>query len=333
MNLPYISGPNEITNEEYHNSEKYKDFISSSILKNIMVSPLWMRYCQKHPEDDEPTKAWKLEGNCYHSMLSSIANTGGMDEFEKNCVIFEPPINTSTGEPYGYNTHKFKDAYEQIINNNPDKEVYSQTEYENSEAMIKYMQSGNKHLSPIVNNLLKIGKAEISIFIEHKTNDLVQYDSGLFKIRKDLTTRNKIIDWKTVGRSTGKEAPLKADQFARVIGDRLYGFSAAMYQYFEWMVTGRWKSFYWVVQDKLPPYDFNIISAEGWAFTIEQGQMTGIGVHAEMFLKALDQYLYCNEKDEYPGVSVFTCPDYKGQRITESKVPGYEFNKDNEFYN
>jgi len=333
MNLPYISGPNEIPNEQYHTGEKYKDFISSSVLKNIIISPLWMKYCQEHPEDEDPTMSWKLEGNCYHSMLSSIANTGGMNEFKKNCVIFEPPVNTSTGKPYGYNTLKFREEYEHFINSNPGKEIYSKTEYENSLAMINHMRSGNKHLSPVVNKLLNIGKAEISIFTNHKINDLLQYDSGLFKIRKDLTTYNKIIDWKTVGRSNGKDAPLKAGQFARVISDRMYGFSAAMYQYFEWMITGRWKSFYWVVQDKEPPYDFNIVSADGWAFEVQGGQMIGIGIHAEIFIKALEQYLYCLENDEWPGVSIFTRPDYRGHRITRCKVPGYELNKDYEYFN
>ena len=333
MKLPYISAPNGITNEQYHTGEQYKDFVSSSILKNIIVSPLWLKYCQDHPEDEEPTKQWKLEGNCYHGMLASIANTGSMDDFDKNCVIFDPPVNDKTGEPYGYNTAKFKDVYEHVVNNNTGKEVYSRTEYDNSKAMIKHLRSGNKHLSKTVNNLLNIGKAEISIFIEHRANDLVQYDTGLFKIRKDLTTYNKIIDWKTVGRTNGKDAPLKSEQFTLVIADKLYGFSAAMYQYFEWMVTGRWKAFYWIPQDKEPPYDFNIFSADGWAFEVNAGEMVGIGIHAEIFLKSLEQYLYCHEKNQWPGVSIFTKPDYRGQRIAQCKVPGYEYTKEYEFFN
>ena len=332
MKLPYISAPNGITNEQYHTGEQYKNFVSSSVLKNILISPLWLKYCQDHPEDDEPAKQWKLEGNCYHGILASIANTGSMADFDKNCVIFDPPVNDKTGEPYGYNTAKFKDVYEHVVNNNTGKEIYSRTEYDNSKAMIKHLRSGNKHLSKIVNKLLKIGKAEVSFFCQHSANDLVQYDSGLLKIRPDLYTFNKIIDWKTVAR-INNEAPLKQDQFANVITKLGYGFSAAMYQYIIWMITGHWKSFYWVVQDKLPPYDFNIISADQWAFEVSNGQMVGIGKHAEIFLKSLEQYLYCLEKNEWPGVSIFTKPDYRGQRIAQCKIPGYEYIKEYEFFN
>jgi len=331
--MNYISKPNEISNDEYHSSEKYKGYISSSVLKNIMVSPLWMKYSQEHPEDDDPTKQWKLEGDSYHGMLASIANTGSMAEFINNAAIFDPPVNDKTGQPYGYTSAKFKDAYDGFVAANPGKEIYSQTEIDNSKAMIDHLLKGNDHLSPIVNNLLKIGKAEISIFCDHKSNELVQYDIGQFKIRPDLMTEKKIVDWKTIGRTTGKQAPLKPEEFARVIGDRKYGFSIAMYQYFMWQITGKWKAGYWVIQDKQPPYDVNIISADNWAFEVIKGEMVSIGVHAEMFLKALEQYLYCLEKDRWPGVSIFTKPDYKGHRIAEANVPGYEHTKSNEFYN
>jgi hypothetical protein len=333
MKLPYISSPNEIPNEDYHTGIQYLPFISSSVLKNIMVSPLWMKYAFEHPEDQDPTKQWKMEGDCYHGMLASIANTGDMEEFINNAAIFDPPVNDKTGQPYGYTTNKFKEAYEAFLIANQGKEIYSQTEVDISRAMIKHLRYGNDHLSPIVNNMLNIGKAEISIFCQHQANDLVQYDIGKFKIRPDLMTAKKIIDWKTIGRKNNGQAPLKPEDFARVIADKLYGFSIAMYQYFVWVVTGKWKSGYWVIQDKEPPYDVNIISADGWAFEVIKGEMTSIGIHAEMFLKALEQYLYCFEKDQWPGVSIFTKPNYKGQRISTSKVPGYEHTKSNEFFN
>jgi len=332
MNLPYISAPAEIPNEDYHNGDKYQEFVSSSDLKKIQVSPLWLKYCKEHPEDNEEIKSWSLEGGCYHDMLSSITNTGGMDEFDMNTAVFSPPINEKTGSPYGYSTQKFQDAYNFFQMQNEGKVIYSETEVDNAKMMIETLRNGNNHLSQIVNKLLKIGKAEVSFFCQHSANDLVQYDSGLLKIRPDLYTFNKIIDWKTVSR-INDEAPLKQDQFAKVITKFGYGFSAAMYQYIIWMITGHWKAFYWVVQDKLPPYDFNIISADGWAFEVSNGQMIGIGKHAEIFLKSLEQYLYCHETDKWPGVSIFTKPDYRGQRIAQCKVPGYEYTKEYEFFN
>jgi len=332
MELPYISGPNEISNNDYHTSDKYIDFISSSVLKQVAISPKWLKYCKEHPEDIDETKEWKLDGGCYHEMLASICNSGDLTDFNNHCAIFEPPVNPSTGNPYGYDSQKFKDAYNGFSAENPGKEIYSKTEYDHSEVMIKELREGNKHLSGIINNILKIGKAEESCFIQHKANDLIQYDTGLFKWRKDIYTEKKIFDWKGVAAKMGP-APIKSEDFSRVIDNLLYGFSAAMYQYFEWMAFGIWRSFYWIVQDKNPPYDFNIISASQWAFDVENGLMKGIGPHAMIFLKSLEQYLYCHEKDEWHGVSIFTKPDYRDQRIAMAPVPGYTKGKLFDYYN
>lgn len=333
MKLPYISKPNGVTNEDYHHSEKFKKFISSSKLKQILFSPKWFKYALENEEEQEEIKDWMLEGGIYHDILCSLANTGNLDSFNNSSAIFKPPVNESTGKVYGYNTNKFRDAYESFQQDNIGKTIYSSTEYNNSLKMINELTNGSRHLSHIINELLKIGKAEISIFTQHKVNDLVQYDIGYFKIRKDLTTRNKIIDWKTVARKTNGKAPIKAEDFARVITDKGYAFTAAMYQYFEWLVTGKWKSFYWVVQEKEPPYDFNIVSGNEWAFEVQGGELIGIKKYAEDFLRCLEQYLYCLEKNEWEGVSIFTAPDFRGRRIATARIPAYEFYKENEFYN
>ena len=173
MKLPYVSGPGEIPIEDYH-GDRFKDFASSSILKQIMISPLWLKYFMEHPEEDDQVKQCQLEGNCYHSMLESIANTGNSKSFEERVALFEPPINPSTERPYGYSSGLFINAYQEFIMDNPDKEIYSQIEYENTKKMLIHLRSGNEHLSPIVNKLLKIGQAEVSILREHRSNDFIQ---------------------------------------------------------------------------------------------------------------------------------------------------------------
>ena len=324
MNIPLNTSPNAIPNDEYHNGEKYRDFVSSTTLKQMLVSPLWMKYCKEHPEEEEE-KSWATFGNCYHSMLSSIANTGDLTEFNSNVAVFEPPVNKGTGKPYGATSERFKMAYEGFLQNNPGKEIYSQQDIDHAEAMIKHLRNGNPHLSPIVNKLLKIGKGEISIFVEHKANDMVQYDTGMFKIRKDLTTYNKIIDWKTT-----RDDFYQPDKFAKEIIDKGYDFSAAFYQYIEWLVTGRWKQFFWVVQSKSPPYSFSIIEAANWAFEVIDGQYISAGPGAKRMLMALDLYLYCREKDDWPDWSIFESPGFK--RISRAQVPHWYANQKTEYY-
>lgn len=326
--LPFVSKPMGISNEDYHNGEQYKEFISSTVLKQIAHSPLWLKYSQEHPEDIEPTKEWKLRGGCYHAMLSSIVNTGGLDEFEKSTAIFDAPVNPSTGSPYGNTTNKYVEAFNDFAGQNEGKEIYSQKDVNLATQMVEVLRYKNHHLSPMINKIIKYGQAEVSCFIEHKANDLIQAEHGKFKWRKDVTTSNKIVDWKSV-----KMHEQNPNQFARVIIDRAYDFSAAFYQYFEWMLTGKWKTFYWVAQTFEPPYDFNIITANNWAFNVENGKVLGYGQGALRFLKSLEQYLYCLEKDEFHGVSLFTKPDYLNQRIAVSPSPGYYKSQIFEFFN
>jgi len=210
---------------------------------------------------------------------------------------------------------------------NEDKTIYSETEVDNAKAMIEVLRKDNNHLSQIVNKLLSIGKAEVSFFCRHKANDLVQYDSGLFKIRPDLYTFNKIIDWKTVGGNG-----YLPEKFSKIIIDYGYDFQAAFYQYVIWMITGHWKAFYWIVQDKEPPYDFNIISADGWAFEIIKGEVINIGPGARKMLKALDLYLYCLEKNQWPDSSIYIKPDYLKNRIAKANVPLWYKNQEINYY-
>ncbi len=334
MNHPYISKPNEITNENYHNSEELKPFISSSVLKQIPISPKWLKYYQEHPEDDRETAEWKLSGACSHAILSSYANTVDLSEFNNKCALFDPPVNETTGNPFGYESAKFIAAFEGFKAINPGKEIYSTKEYDLSLTMVKELRTGNPHLSPLICKFLKIGKAEISCFMKHKPNPVIQADSGLFKWRYDLITNTKIIDWKFVGKGRyGNRAAIKTDDFARMIPDKGYDFSAAFYQYFRWLLTGKWTAFYWVVQEKEPPFDFNIISANNWAFHVEKGEMLGMGPGAVRFIKSLEQYLYCLEKDEWFGASIFTKADHLGQRIAFAKVPGYYKSKEVDYFN
>jgi len=324
MTLPYISGPNEITNDAYHNGEEYAKFISSSELKQMLISPKWFKFTQDNPEF---TATISLEnatkGSVYHDMLQSIVNTKSTEAFYDSWAVFAPPINLKTGKPYGYDSQAFTGAYAEFQMLNPGKEICSQTEIELANKMIHELRHGNPHLSADINFLIKHGKAEVSHFVEHQ--------GAFFKFRTDLETSTKIVDWK----SCQFEVP-KPENWSKQVVKMGYDISAAFYQFFCFISTGRWKTFYWVAQEKEPPYDFNIIDASNWAFEIikDQDGETTVVPHsgAQKFIKLMEIYIQCYEKDEWPGYSVFTQPDYRNRRIAVSQVPGYESSKMLNYY-
>ncbi len=96
--LPYVSDPNEISNEDYHNAEQFLEFCSSSNLKLMMVSPKYARYCLDHPEKRESEAM--SQGSVYHSMLTSLTNKGDLSEYENEYFVFDPPKNPSTKKSF-----------------------------------------------------------------------------------------------------------------------------------------------------------------------------------------------------------------------------------------
>lgn len=318
--LPYISGPNEITNDDYHNGERYAKFISSSELKQMLVSPKWFRYAQDNPAE---TRTISLEnatkGSVYHDLLCSIVNTGGIEDFKNSWSVFEAPINDKTGKPFGYDTKAFMSAYEEFKYMNPGKEICSQSDIDLAENMIKELRVGNKHLSADINFLIKHGKAEVSHFVE--------YQGAYFKFRTDLETSTKIVDWKSC-----QEKVPKVENWSKQVVSMGNDISAAFYQFFCFISTGKWKTFYWVAQEKTPPFDFNLIDSSNWTFEITNDGQVVPHSGAFKFIKLMEMYIQCLEKDEWPGYSVFTRPDYRGRRIAESQVPVHESNKIISYY-
>lgn len=314
MNLPKTSKPGEIPNEEYHYGEEYRNFISSSQLKNYLVSPKYAHYVQQHPRETQTMGM--LEGTIYHDLLESKVNKTLF-----TWVSFDdPPINSRTGKPFGSDTIAYQSELEKFKSEHPGCKVAPVDLLENVKKMVDHLLYEDKDLSPDIMYLIKQGKAEESHFLE--------YEGGFFKYRTDLRTKTKIIDWK----KTTLENP-KVENFPSIIIKYGYHISAAMYQFFEAQVTGKWKKFFWVVQENEPPYDFMILDSSEWTWDISRGEVIP-KVGALIFLKLLEQHIWCLEHDHYPGYSVFVDPDWKGHRIGTPEVPGwYQKQSTFNFYN
>jgi len=156
----------------------------------------------------------------------------------------------------------------------------------------------------------------------------LEYQNQKFKYRPDVKTSKKLVDWK----KTRLEFP-KPEKWEREIIKYNYHISAAFYQFFEHEITGKWKSFYWIVQEEAPPFDFLIHNSSDWGFRVNQSGEIDMGFGAIQFIKLLEQWIYCAERNEWPGYSAFIQPDWKDYRIAETEVPGYYMKKDINFYN
>ena len=315
--IPYISGPDEISNDVYHKSELYAEFISSTSLKHYAISPKYAKWAKSNPKSIGQEAA--LKGSVYHDMLASITNTGDMTGFDNNWKVFAPPINQRTGKPYGIDSQAWQGEYALQLEDADGKELCSQAEVDLASRMVNALYR-NPHLTKDVELLIKHGKAEQSHF--------TYYQGAGFKYRTDLKTATKIADWK----STTLEHP-KVDHFHKSIIKFGYHISAAMYQFFEHQITSEWKKFFWIVQEKEPPNDFTILDSENWTWKINNDGTIEPKIGALMFLKLMEQHILCTEKNEYPGYSIFIQPDWKGHRIGFPEVPGWYVKQMFDFFN
>ncbi len=316
--IPYISGPNEIANEDYHNAPEYIDFVSSTGLKHYAISPKYAKWARENPTDEQ-TAAMRF-GSIYHDMLASMVNGGDLSLFNKDWGTFEPPINSKTGNPYGPDTKICKEALEIQRAAKGVKDLCSKQEMEIINTMMHELRGGNPHLSHIINRFIKNGKAEQSHFCH--------YQGQGFKYRTDLKTQKAILDWKT----TTLEYP-KVDNFPKQIINLGYHISAAMYQFFDHLLTGKWRKFYWIVQEKEPPYDFTILDSSEWTWKVYPGGEIQPGPGAMEFIKLLEKHIICMENNEFEGYSIFIPPDWKGYRIGIPEVPGWYKQRDFTFWN
>lgn len=310
-----------LPNEEYHRGKQYKNFLSSTQIKDYIVSPKFARFKALHPELFEIGVETSEKGSLYHDAMESIVNTGSLDKWRNNLLIFQPPINERTGQPYGRETQKYNTALDEVTASNPGKTLTSEADIRLVETMVYELLNNCGETSKQIKQVLnfKKTKAEVSHFVE--------YQGCKFKYRPDVETAKKIIDWKTVSADN-----LHEDTINKIISKFQYGISAAFYQFFEHERTGVWKDFYWVMQQKSAPYDAVFVSAANWAYHVEDG-IVRMGASALMFVKLLEQHIYCSQNDKFDGAQVFIQPGFKGRRIMMPEPPIFDKNKMFNFYN
>lgn len=305
-----------LSNEEYHHGEAYKGYISSSQLKLYAKSPAVYKYLIEHPQ--EQTDAMRF-GNLFHDLMAAIAESNGdysmgHDKWVKGVASFLPPINEKTGQPYGTTTKAYAEAYQRFLADNEGLTIAPSQDVMLVVQMAQSLLNDCGSTSVQVRKLLKWGKPEVSIFYETE-------ESIKLKIRPDLLTGQKIVDWKTVNTDDLSEESLN-----RIILKYGYHISAAMYQWVAHEVLGKWLDFYLVFVSKLPPYDAVMVDMKMYGYQyIADMDIVIPHTGALEFKRLLDLHTKCLNADYWPGAETFISGDkYK---ILEIKPPKYYENK------
>lgn len=305
---------NCLSNEQYHHGEEERQYLSSSILKKYLISPKFYKHYIDNPTE-EKSDALRF-GSMFHDLMSCYAehsdnHSEAVEQWQRNIAVFEPPVNEKTGQPYGCSTKAYIGAYEAFIQVNNCKLIASNEEFTLVQTMARSLMFDSGATSEQVRKLLKWGKPEVSFFYE--TEDGIK-----LKVRPDLLTRKKIIDWKTTTSYDFTEEAIN-----RTILKYGYHISAAMYQYVVHEITGKWLDFILVLASKVAPHDCVMVDMCNYGYRYyPESDIVAIGPGAMEFKRILDLHIKCTKENQWPGAEQ-AIPENNGVRIMEIQPPRY----------
>lgn len=268
--------------------------MSSSQLKWYLRSPKFFKHNIDNPTEDK-SDALRL-GSLFHDLMASCAehydnDTAAIQTWLDGIAVFTPPVNGKTGQPYGSTTKAYKEAYETFLQANEGKTIASQEEVDTVLKMNQSLLIDCGATSEQVCKLLKWAKAtEVSYFYETE-------DGLKLKVRPDLLTTNKIVDWKTTALDS-----LDEDSIAKAIIKYGYHISLSMYQVVLHEIEGKWYRPILVFVQKQEPFDAVMCDISEWCYSYDPDEdFVKPGVGALEFRKLLDLHTGCVKNNEWPG--------------------------------
>lgn len=304
-----------LSNEAYHHQKPYSDYLSSTNLKAYAKSPKAAKFLLDNPTE-EKSDALRI-GSLFHDLMACSAEhydngTEAIAEWMRHIAVFNPPKNDKTGQPYGAATKAYKEAYETFLQSNEGKLIVSQAELSQVNAMHQALLLDCGETSKQVCKLLKWAKAtEVSYFYE--TEDGIK-----LKVRPDLLTNGKIVDWKTCSLDS-----LDEDSIARQIIKYRYDVSLAMYQYVLHAIEGKWYTPILIFAQKTAPFDSIMCDISEWCYQYDKTyDVVTMGCGALEFRRLLDLHAECVRKNEWPGAETSIEAD-GNVRIMKPKIPAY----------
>lgn len=246
------------------------DFWGSTDLKGYFISPKYAYY-QKFLAEKKNSAALDF-GTKWHKFIECIIKG---EKFPYN--IFTPPINPTTGQPFGRETKKYIDSISQIEN------PISENEVKTINSMFDSIKESKE-----IKHWLKVGIPEPEFYD----------DTDKTKWKPDILTNTKIIDWKTC-------QELSFDSIKKAIRYNYhYDFSAAHYQKKELDRTGDLKLFFWVFIQSVPPYDYCIVEAKDFIISKEDDILL-TNESSYRYSKIMDIHLNCIKSNTWEGISSY----------------------------
>lgn len=289
--------------------------MSSSQLKWYLRSPKFFKHNIDNPTEDK-SDALRL-GSLFHDLMACSAEhydngTKAIAEWMRHIAIFDPPKNEKTGQLYGSTTKAYKEAYEVFLQANEGKMIASNDEISVINQMYKSLLCDSGATSEQVRKLLKWAKAtEVSYFYE--TEDGIK-----LKVRPDLLTHGKIVDWKTCSLDS-----LDEDSIARQIIKYRYDVSLAMYQWTIFQIEKKWYAPILVFVQKQEPFDCVMCDISEWCYQYDKTyDVVTMGCGALEFRRLLDLHTECVKNNEWPGAESSIEAD-GNVRIMKPKIPAY----------
>ena len=302
-----------LSNQAYHHEKPYSEYLSSSQIKKYLISPKAAKFALDNPIEDK-SDALRF-GSLFHDLMASCAEhydngTAAITEWLREIAVFTPPKNAKTGQPYGTTTKAYKEAYEAFLQANEGKTIASQEEVDTVLKMNQSLLIDCGATSEQVRKLLKWAKAtEVSYFYE--TEDGIK-----LKVRPDLLTHGKIVDWKTCSLDS-----LDEDSIARQIIKYRYDVSLAMYQWTIFQIEKKWYTPILVFVQKQEPFDAVMCDISEWCYSYDPDEdFVKPGVGALEFRKLLDLHTGCVRNNEWPGAESTIEAD-GNTRIMKPTVP------------
>lgn len=296
-----------LSNAAYHDpTGEYGEYVSSTALKRYLISPKYFKYRKENPEASN-SESLKL-GSLFHSLMENIAlknsPTEGIRLWVDSLAVFHPPINEKTGQPYGATTKAYKEAFDAFIFETSGKTIATPEDVAHCHAMVNSLLYDCGKTSEQARNLMRWAKAcEVSYFYDA--------DNGVkLKVRPDMMTKGKIVDWKTTSLDD-----LSEDNIAKTIIKYGYHISLAMYQYVLHEIIGIWYAPVLVFIQTQAPYDCAICDISDWCYSMDGTPNVG----ALEFERLIKLHQQCVEDDSWLGVECLV-PE-NNQAIMKPSVP------------
>lgn len=308
-----------LSNDDYHYAPAYSAYLSSTQLKHLLVSPKNFKYHLDHPQTDTKSNALRL-GSLFHLLMEVRADHYGNEgaayqEWLTRTAVFNPPVNPTTGKPYGAASKQYQDAYGKFMQESVGKLICTPEELDLAFRMTNSLLDVQTATGRQVDKLLKWRK-EIEASYFFTTSQGIK-----LKIRPDLLTGSKIVDWKTCSLKQ-----LDEESIARQIANYRYDFSMAMYQWVLKQITGQWYTPILVFVQSEPPYDTIMADISEWGFKYDpELDMAIPGPGALDFQQCLETLSECVTTDNWPGAEN-AVPSDNTYKILKPAVP-YWFGK------